>query len=64
MSNKPWAEKLEMLRLSTALQLNRDLISQAPPTWDEEAIEGRGRELAADILEIWPSAEALLEAPE
>jgi hypothetical protein len=60
LSNRPWTEKLEMLSLSSALQLNRDLINQARADWDEDAIDERGRELTAEIIGIWPSAKALL----
>ena len=59
MSNRPWAEKLAALRQHTALQLNRDLLNNAPALWDEEQIGQRGAQLAKDVIAIWPSASAL-----
>lgn len=61
LSNKPWPVKLEALRLHTSLQLNRDLVAEAPAVWSEHEIEERGARLAADIISIWPHGPALLE---
>jgi len=54
LSNKPWPEKLDQLELHTSLQLNRDLIAAAPTSWDESRIADRGKQMAADIIRIWP----------
>lgn len=62
MSNRPWVEKLADLRLHTALQLNRDLLNDAPVSWDDQQIGQRGAALAKDVITIWPSASALLAA--
>ncbi len=54
LSNKPWREKLSQLEMHTALQLNRDLIATATEFWDESQIAERGKQMAADIIRIWP----------
>lgn len=64
LSNRPWPEKVAALNAHTALQLNRDLVTAAPPKWDEEQIDGRGMAMAADLVKIWPSSSALLSARE
>lgn len=61
LSNRPWPDKVEALRLHTSLQLNRDLIAAAPVSWAEDEIAKRGTELAEDIITIWPHGQALLE---
>jgi hypothetical protein len=60
LSNRPWPEKVEALRLHTSLQLNRDLIAAAPARWNEDEIAKRGTELAEDIITVWPHGAALL----
>lgn len=61
LSNKPWSVKLEELGLHTSLQLNRDLLHDAPSSWGEQEIESRGVQLAEDIITIWPHGTSLLE---
>jgi hypothetical protein len=64
MSNRPWAEKVVMLNHHTSLQLNRDLVTEAPEIWDEDEIAARGCLLADYIITIWPSPETLLQVSE
>jgi hypothetical protein len=61
LSNRPWPEKVAALNAHTALQLNRDLVSAAPPVWDEDQIEARATAMAADLIRIWPSPSALVD---
>ena len=59
LSNGPWSEKREAIRESDNLYLNKDLLRRAPDTWDEDAIQERGRWMAEQICEVWPRAERL-----
>lgn len=62
LSNRPWTEKRAELRRHAALQINRDLLNEEFPTWDEAQIERRGVTLARAVVAIWPSAIVLLES--
>lgn len=59
MSNSPWIDpagkggKQEALRKHTRLEINRRLLENYP-TWDDETIEARSREMFTDALAIWP----------
>lgn len=52
-SNAAWSVKRNALDAHSILHLNRDLV-RAGAEWDEAAIDERGRELAASIVEHWP----------
>lgn len=59
LSNAAWAEpanacKRRGLDNHSVLLLNRKLLESAPAEWNEESIEVRGRELAAQFASVWP----------
>lgn len=56
MNNDPWAAKRQELTKHSKLELNAELIRL--PEFDEDAIEERGRLLAARFDEIWPGPES------
>lgn len=51
-SNGAWATKRAAIEANSLLPINLQLRSAA--TWDEEAIERRGRDLLSRALELWP----------
>lgn len=57
-SNRPWAQKRELLRQHSLLKLSQSIVDNA--TWDEERIDERSGLLADLILEIWPGPDALV----
>lgn len=61
LSNSPWAAKRELLRTSN-LEMNKELA--AIPSWGEEQIIARGKELLARAIDLWPAPEQLSEADE
>lgn len=52
-SNSAWKEKKPQLLQSSLLPINQQLVSYE--TWDEEAIERRGKELFERAKLIWPA---------
>ena len=62
LSNAPWNEKQETLDKHSTLLLNRNLLSSAPPEWNEDTILDRTECLTQKIIEIWKPAEYFLEA--
>ena len=56
LSNAPWEEKRVTLEHPTVLFLNKDLLENAPRTWDEDAIAARGRRLHQAAARVWPHA--------
>ena len=58
LSNRPWAEKREILRKEDNLYINKDLLNNALKNrWNEKQIRHRGEILADYIVEIWPHGE-------
>lgn len=55
MSNAPWTEKRAALKTHSTLLLNNAL--DATPSWDEDAITDRSRQLANLAIQIWPAPE-------
>lgn len=53
MNNRSWATKRAALRRFSSLTINKELLEDAPDTWDESAIEKRSEELAKAVTEIW-----------
>ena len=59
LSNAPWEHKQETLNEHSVLFLNKDLLSNAPETWNECEIEERSRKLGQIVAEVWPHAEKI-----
>ncbi len=59
LSNGQWSDKKKVLNQHTVLFLNKELLDEAPNTWDEELIEERARRLSGIAARVWPSAEAI-----
>ena len=59
LSNAPWNEKRGTLAEHSTLFLNKNLLSNAPDVWDEEAIENRAHELAQAAIKVWPHADGI-----
>ena len=55
-SNGPWSEKREELDKHSTLLLNKQLLQNAPHSWDETTIRERTKELGETIAAIWPHA--------
>ena len=56
MSNRPWLGKRDALQQHSILLLNNALVSQ--PSWNEEVIRSRSRQLAELVLERWPGPDS------
>lgn len=54
LSNAPWEAKRTEIAKHSVLYLNKGLLDQAPESWDEDAIEARGKSLADLFITIWP----------
>ena len=53
-SNRPWAEKRKILQQFSTLRMNTDLTQNSRwATWNEEAIEHRGEQLAEYAIRTW-----------
>jgi Protein of unknown function DUF262/Protein of unknown function (DUF1524) len=52
--NSAWPVKREALDTHSVLHLNRDLVQGNEISWEEAAMDGRGRELAELIVKHWP----------
>jgi hypothetical protein len=59
LSNRPWPDKVRQLRHSV-LNLNTQICTSYPHSWNDETIRARGEALAEHIIVIWPSPAALL----
>lgn len=59
LSNAPWEEKRETLGHHSTLFLNKALLENAPPVWDETAIADRARQLHRAAVKVWPHANAI-----
>ena len=57
LSNAPWEEKRETLNGHATLFLNKDLWTNAPDVWDEDAIKTRARRLFQAAAKVWPHAD-------
>ena len=55
MSHSPWEKKRAELNRHSKLLLNAELAER--DTWDEQAIDERGRWLAQRLAIIWPGPE-------
>lgn len=58
-SNKSWNHKLDAIRKSDNLFMNKRICDESPEVWDESKIEERGKWMAEVICEIWPHGDAL-----
>ena len=56
MSNSQWFDKSKELQNHTVLLLNKDLSFH--PTWDENAILMRSKQIAKMVLDIWPGPDS------
>jgi len=56
LSNGPWDKKLQGLQEHSVLALNKNILIEPPPIWDESSIRARGVKLAETASLIWPSA--------
>ena len=54
LSNAPWRKKKEALADHSVLFLNKRLVNDGPPVWDETAIEERARQLHEKAVKVWP----------
>ena len=63
LSNGPWDEKRIALEHHSTLLLNRELLSDTPGEWDEDAIEERSKVLASTIIDIWKPAQWFIDNP-
>lgn len=59
LSNAPWEEKRETLNGHAVLFLNKDLWTNAPEVWDEDAIKTRARRLFLAAAKVWPHADKI-----
>lgn len=57
LSNAPWEEKRVTLNGHATLFLNKDLWTNAPDVWDEDAIKTRARRLFQAAAKVWPHAD-------
>ena len=60
LSNSAWCDKRRALDEHTVLFLNKDLLTKAPPVWDESAIAERGERLWRLAVRVWPHAASVL----
>lgn len=58
LSNAAWEKKRGDLNKTSKLLINQRIIDDNPDRWDEAAIDRRGKELADQIVTIWPGADA------
>lgn len=58
LSNAAWGAKREALNKNSKLLINQRLIDDNPDVWNEASIDQRGKELADQIVRIWPGASA------
>ncbi len=58
LSNAAWKTKRDALNKNSKLLINQRIIDDNPDRWDEAAIDRRGKELADQIVTIWPGADA------
>lgn len=56
LSNDSWAHKREKLQEHSVLLVNNELLSQ--PSWNEDAIQARGRRMAELISKRWPGPDS------
>lgn len=54
LSNAPWEQKRETLAQHSRLFLNKVLLDNAPPVWDESAIALRAQQLHQAAVRVWP----------
>ena len=54
LSNAPWNDKRKTLANYSVLYLNKHIVNEAPPNWDETAIEKRANWLHMRTMNIWP----------
>ena len=59
LSNAPWDEKKETVNDHSVLYLNKNLLKDVLPVWDEAAIEERSRRLHQVAVRVWPHADAI-----
>ena len=59
LSNAPWHEKRKTLYKHTLLFLNKDLLTNAPSSWDETTIADRGKRLHQAAVRVWPHAASI-----
>lgn len=58
MSNAAWEKKRGALEEHSLLVLNRDLVKRS--SWSEQDIRGRGSEVGAKIVELWPGPQTFM----
>ena len=58
LSNAAWQTKRDALNKNSKLLINQRIIDDNPDRWDEAAIDRRGKDLADQIVTIWPGADA------
>ena len=59
LSNAPWREKQQTLNGHSVLFLNKTLLADAPPVWDEETIAARADQLCQAAINVWPHADRI-----
>ena len=60
MSNGSWTEKQAELRDHSVLFLNKDLLDNPPPIWDESSIADRAGHLFQTAIKVWPHADGFV----
>ncbi len=58
MSNHPWEKKQKVLFNNSVLFLNKSILENPPPVWDESAIVERAKNLHKVAVRVWPHADA------
>ena len=59
LSNAPWEQKKETLNKHTVLFLNKNLLDNAPLSWNEDTIMERSKRLHQAAIKVWPHANAI-----
>ena len=59
LSNAPWKTKQAELRKHSVLHLNKMLVGDSTPTWDESSIGQRADQLLGVVAAIWPDAQGI-----
>lgn len=62
LANAPWETKRKEIAKHSVLYLNKRLLDmcQRHDSWDEEAIEARGKDLADIFVKVWPGPPSVI----